>query len=186
MYGKLILGIALTSLASASMAMEITHGKLLSHKEWVTGKGVGSFSAVDPRPKSRLHKAHKISHDNPVGSEGVQITSSVIDMGDIKVGSPVTFGSVSYVWILNDSQSVQTYKINGRLCSYGNGVQQGCNLFEDVITLDPQGIAMSDRWPRLSLSYEKAGKYVVEAATSVDKGQINFESNDNIEFDVTA
>src|SRR5690348_4255022 len=118
---KLLLGLILTAVCSAnSFAMEITHGKLISHKEWTMGKLAKSSSFKEVNnlniPALRLPSL-KMKGDVPmppvlVANNTVLAQSVVSDDLTAVVGQDVSLSGFNYVDITNNGSTPKTYVIN--------------------------------------------------------------------------
>src|SRR3990167_630214 len=109
------IGLALTVLASASFAMEINGGKLLSHKEWTTKNVTGSVKeTLHTQKKGLFNKNNKMTD---MGYDGIYVEDRLVDVPNGVVGNSVSAYGYTGVDIANFTQTQQIYSIVNSFCS---------------------------------------------------------------------
>ncbi|MFZ2315030.1 MAG: hypothetical protein WAW86_05150 [Gammaproteobacteria bacterium] len=186
MNGRILFGLLLTTAISAnSFALEISKGKLLSHKEIANGKIQGSFlsiksdSALTKRfSKYKEHTSHVSAYVNAFQNDGI-------------AGSDITFKGRSTIWVWNQTSQTQTYTINqtGTVCFYGNTNMCIPETIEsiDVISLAPGGFISESNLPKITTNYDTAGHGIFEIIinVSVDGSVHEFETSNRAEFTIS-
>jgi hypothetical protein len=135
--------------------LEITKGKLISHKEWASDGAVASYL---PGTKSFKDVVDSGSSANMLGRTGTQITAETHSVATT-VGQPVTIANDGFVWIINTSDEVKQYRYNFHICASNLESQTECVYTEDVVELQPRGSFASARKPTLELTFDKPGVY---------------------------
>jgi hypothetical protein len=156
---KIIISIVVaTALSSQAYAMQITKGKLISHREWAT-KGVKASFGIS----TRTRKDMKLD-DNPniIPSANFAETHSVL----AKVGQPVSVKNDGFVTIANTTNHTRTYQIFMRICA--DAITSGnveCLNYENEISLEPGGSYVDAPVPTLTITYNEPGTYSSYAMT---------------------
>lgn len=172
MKAKLLLGLIFTSIVSInSYAMEITKGKLISHKEWTTGNITGSFKEIIKGKNSKFSLLPLQNQKNlelPTNLSVVMASSYAYENNGL-TGTDIIFTGSSYAIIYNKTSSPQTYRIITNFSLHfdehsGNGNNNNNNsgmndsvTSEDVVTLDPQGEFFSMRHPVITKNFAMPG-----------------------------
>lgn len=176
---KLLIASALILLASNSMAMKITNGKLIGHKEWFSKNANGSFpekTYLKPlNAKTLPYSYNPKSHD-----DNKNIISNSTKIGDMqinKTGESITFSSYNNVFVYNNDNKQKLYTIHTSLCSYQDEQHEPfCANAEDQILLDPHGMAGMMRNPELIIPLQ-TGLHQIVLITSVDNDDNTFMSS---------
>ncbi|MEO8402222.1 MAG: hypothetical protein ABI597_10585 [Gammaproteobacteria bacterium] len=190
---KLLLGFVLTSILSAnSFAMKITHGKLISHQEWTTGKHLHAvFKETDnleiPELQINAHNmqlAQETSADADVDTVDPMHWLFYENVQGV-VGEDIPLGGQVMVQISNRSPVSKNYIITTTLVTCFGDAMTICKWTEkatsqDTITLDAGGIAQI---AHASFATEKygtpgVGYYWLATDIQVDRGTI-FKSRSN-------
>lgn len=156
---KLIISMAIAAaVGSNAFALDISNGKVISHKEWATA---GAKAAYLPGTKSRQSiqdiKGMKLSaSSNAVYSDTESTTA--------RIGEPVTVGNDGYIWIYNSSESTQNYQFNYSICAEQNANITECVYSEDRIELQPHGYLSDSRKPTVTMKYDTPGSYNIYAS----------------------
>lgn len=174
---KLLLTAAIFSFSTMGAAMELTHGKLLSHKEWTTGNAKGTFANTSLKPQTHIHPLFKKPHV----SLDTTISASVWDKVDStptgQVGKPVETDGFSAVNLINSNTEEQTFSIYSELCAWDETAQIGCVHSLDQVVVKPQDVASVYRYPQLTLTYTTPGQYSIWLLTDVSTGSALFQTN---------
>lgn len=156
---KLLISMAIAAaVGSNAFALEITKGKLISHKEWATA---GAKASYLPGTKTRQtvldSKGMKLSgSSNAIFSDTESTTT--------QVGVPVTVGNDGYVWIYNSTETVQNYRFVVSMCADQNDEIIECVYSEDNVELQPHGYLSDSRKPSVTMKYDTAGSYNIFAS----------------------
>lgn len=155
---KLIISMAIAAaVGSNAFALEISKGKLISHKEWATA---GAKAAYLPGTKTRQNiqdiKGMKLSESSNAVYSDTESTTA-------KVGEPVTVGNDGYVWIYNASEAVKNYRFEYSICADQTANIMECVYSEDVVELQPHGYVSDSRKPTVTMKYDTAGSYNIYA-----------------------
>lgn len=166
MKGKIILGLSVIALAvgSSGYAMEITKGKLLSHKEHSTGKIKATMKEMKFDVKKEIANfkaAGSLVQDN---GDRIYVKENMYDASGI-TGQDTDLSGSSHIYIVNNTDTNHTYTINTIICAE----QDACNYITDVIDLDPAGVAVAVRAPTITFSYDTAGEYQIGLASMISR-----------------
>lgn len=188
MVRKLIASVVLLSLTGASAyAMEISKGKLLSHKEWTTGNVIkSSFLEVNKKQNTLLSS---IWSKNTLGSKvipmdiDVLFTGARIFAGQMLpgvVGEEVTLFGFTRHAIDNRSASMQTYQLYSTLCAQTGMGTGTCATSEDDVSIEPGGYIAIERRPNMTVSYDEPGTYNVAVFSAIyrDGAPFHYTSDD--------
>lgn len=193
MKNKVLLIFILSLLSTVnSFAIQITGGKLISHKEWTQGNVIkSSFKDITSSntsriPVSRFKKNETI--ENWITASSRTIRS---DEASIPVNKDITFSGVSHIHILNDSDSVQkTYSIIHTMNVFppcpsepGHLCPTLFSIVEDVVMLEPNGSAFIEKEPTLTTRFDSPGKayYWIEQNIEANDASLDFNTSSNTE-----
>lgn len=171
---KLLLGFILASLVSTNgFAAEITHGKLISHKEWTKGNITGTFKSTKAKLRASLHPISATPNDNDSSYVFVQnlVSDSTLQA---TVNQDINLRGYNSINIFNNSSVQKTYTItsdfvisppcNDTLCPINEITSQ------DVITLDPNGgIYESVAMPTATQNFSASGQASYYISTSIQQ-----------------
>ena len=191
---KILLGLMLASVASAnSFAMEIMHGKLISHKEWTKGNIKASFKDIQIKPASLT--ALKLKDAVGVDTDVVSANSYTFPYvaNNVVVNQDVTIWGESNVYIINNSSVQKTYVITTYLeiappCTNVICAIELTAASQDTVTLDPNGgLVGFKRQPYTHMNFSSAGKgwYHVATTVQVDGGTVFSSPSNEQEFTVS-
>lgn len=185
---KPIFALSLAAIVSTNcMAIEITKGKLLSHKEWSTGK-VSSFSNIITK-SNRLQVPPAILNKkvDPDAVDRIYASSQINKVESI-AGKGTTISGYAQTMITNGTET-HFYDVTTRLCTgKANGnVDDNCVIIHDSFMLDPSGEARISPNPQLTLALDP-GYYGVDLNTIIvrDNTNVTFTSYSSNNFNVNA
>lgn len=160
---KVIVGIALaTALCSQTYALQITKGKLISHKQWTTNGAIGKFL---PGKKTLQSVQHKTDIDDPNDLLPVGLFS-VMQSVNTTVGTPVDIANNALIYVTNNTSQVRDYNYNIVTCAATETPDTTeCVQYFDVISLEPNGSFWDSVSPVLTMNYKTAGTYNTYAGT---------------------
>jgi hypothetical protein len=156
-------------------AAVINNGKLLYHKEWVTGKGAGHFqeNGLDEKGKS---PSKLTSH----GTEDIIIVNSRVRPINYTVLTNVAFdffGSVKDS-VKNLDSLQKDYQIETTFCLYEDTPFDDepltCLSSIDQITLGSAGDSSISKQPTLSYTFNREGKYRLLLETSIKRNHTTY------------
>lgn len=167
MKGKLLLGLALTSMISASaFAMEIHNGKLLKHKEWTTGNLIGTSA-------KKFSKAEVLKFKENLKLNGVAISDhmtmsySMANATTGVAGERADVNGVQFAFLLNDSEGTQVYSVFNSICAATSDKTTECMFYQDEIMLDAQGYAFDLQQPSIQPIFNANGSYNTTVMTVI-------------------
>jgi hypothetical protein len=200
MKSKLLLGMTLACLLSTnSFSLEITHGKLLSHKEWTTGnvKAVSQEAKHLQIPELQLppHKLNNTRYE----SDWVDVMTTEAwynpPLGaQIPANRDISLYGVSAVAITNSTSAPVTYTIatslnvceqsqipgSLKLCWFPSG----SSISQDVVTLDAHGSLTLQNTPMATInsSYPELVTYWVDSSVTREGGTTAFSSRSSANY----
>jgi hypothetical protein len=149
---KLIIGLICTAaIGTNAFALQITKGKLISHKEWATDGAVASYL---PATKT-LASVQKAGQLTKTALELSAETESVATT----VGAPVTIANDASIWVMNTSDEVKQYRYTFYICAFINANTSDCVYTEDLVELQPHGAIYTGAKPALQVAFDEAGVY---------------------------
>jgi hypothetical protein len=164
---KLLIALSIAALSSQAMAMQITNGKLISHKTWTRGNVTGSFAQATTKsidPKRQLAES-KMKNSRKDMQMGTIITSNHMEImnGDSigTINMPVDLPGHSATTIENSTDAPLTYKITTEqaICYYGQA--DNCKYDSvttvDEIALNPQGTVTMEQYPIMTKTFDAYG-----------------------------
>lgn len=178
---KLLVSAILVSLTTSAFAIEITNGKLISHKEWTTDNSIKL--AVKPSDKNlNLAILKKSGSYLP---EYIFIRDDLDKTMKVVVGSEIKLSGTTMTFISNSHTTPHKYKIVTEIC--GALPSDICGHTEDVVTLNPYGTIQLNSAPTLSINYDTAGSRYILLSTQVirDNEELKFSSSDWYEIQIT-
>jgi hypothetical protein len=163
---KLLVSMAIAAaVGSNAFALEISKGKLISHKEWSTGGAIASsqpgsktLESVMRRHKSMLKSENSVSYYF-LEAETAPATG--------RVGEPVSVSNNAFVYARNDTSETQTYNYNFSICTNKSDHIIECVYAGDVIELLPGGFFSNTAQPVLTVKFDKPGSYSTMADSIV-------------------
>lgn len=183
---KILIALSILSLASSqAFAIEITDGKLISHKESTTGApNKVSFKEL----KATKYELSKLK--NKFSNHYVYAAAKASEMRwDESIGYMFAAGEQRY-HITNFTDSHQTYKIEKSLCIYkasGADVKavETCHISDDEIELAPNGSfsenIMTDLYGHIIKDSDPGVFYEASVALRINNetSGISFDSSDS-------
>lgn len=154
---KIILLALLAGLNSQSFATEIKHGRILKEKSWSTD---GSKVML------RQNKGITYTSRENDGLES-QATRTFLYSVNSKVGVPVTIDNRTYVYLVNQTATNQTYRVLSGVCAKSGDKLTHCSYHEQMLELEKNGHLNDDTAPQLTLTYDAVGTYETYAFTAV-------------------
>lgn len=155
-WNQLILSATLSLISMNALAIEITHGKLLNHKEWTKGDVKGSIQDViniNPAEKIKLLKSTQF--DNNTLEDGIYIETNV-DQKYVSQNNATLYGTM-FSYVENMTPNTQTYTIKTRLCIIDRKTaQDDCIFVSDTVQLDSHGFFYLSRAPKLNYDFSGA------------------------------
>jgi hypothetical protein len=143
----------LLSLVSANcFAYEIHKGKLISHKEWTTGKATGSFVHV-PMPNLLINRKAgdvfelKLNNYEILPAKGTAGTETLVTGNN-------------YIWFTNASDNTLTYNFELFTCAFTSQRTENCIHIEDTFSVEPGGSFSYSVSPKLAVVFDAPGSYV--------------------------
>lgn len=162
---KLLVSMAIAAaVGSNAFAVQITKGKLVSHKEWTTGGAVAAYlpgtKSLDSllRDKSmmkqtRIQPYHYVSAD----------TAPVHGL----VGEALSISNDAYVYAYNGSNEIQKYSYTFDICTNRSEHINECVYTFDEIELQPGGNFYNASQPVLKVKFDKPGTYQTIASSYI-------------------
>src|SRR3990167_8260549 len=95
---KLLLGLALASMMTSSFALEIYKGRVINHKEWMTGNAKGFFK--QGKMTDSMMKAKELRGDESSYSS----LFSAVHSAKGTVNTPVNLEGDNYIYAYNNTQ----------------------------------------------------------------------------------
>lgn len=155
-WNQLILTATLSLISMNALAIEISHGKLLNHKEWTKGNVKGSIqdiTSINPAEKIKLLKSTQF--DNNTHEDGIYIETNV-DQKYVQQNNTTVFGTM-FSYVENMTPSTQTYTIKTRLCILDRKIANfDCIFVSDTVQLDSHGFFYLSRAPQLDYDFSGA------------------------------
>lgn len=167
---KILVGLSLIYLATtASYAMDIQGGKLISHKEWTTGSVKALFADTKKDFKANISRKMRNLPSAIEQHDGIVLANSMPDQqGVVGEETPVVGFVSGYIENLTSTQ--QTYTINSFICSnMGLGQESDCANSTDIIQLNPNGFINLNKNITMSNVYKLAGNYWTVTGATVKK-----------------
>lgn len=160
---KLLFGIAVTAaISSNAIALQITNGKLIDHKEWTTA-GAKSFIKTSKEPLKNIidqMSNNKLMH--------VLIKSEIHSI-NTTIGQPTTFTNQGYISVVNKTDSRRDYNYGIGTCASSDvSGNLECVYYENRVQLEPQGEFFDEVMPSLVMTYNTPGVYDISARTFYD------------------
>lgn len=149
MKNKLVILIAaIFSMASIHcFAVEIHKGKLISHKEWATGKAKGGFiSKPDAKKVIKMSNGRQDAFIEAWPAKGVAGSMTSV-MGNHRFG------------VGNDSDETQTYWYYLSTCAMTSDHTGNCVHVFDSISLEPGGYFFYNAVGEVQIAFDKPGSY---------------------------
>ncbi|MDR3492372.1 MAG: hypothetical protein P4M12_10085 [Gammaproteobacteria bacterium] len=176
---KIFLLALVTSLsANTASALEITGGKLISHKETVPANFSASFKNI--KPSDNFMKL--IASQSSVQSEVTASNVSYPNGGN--VNEAIQIRGFSFVFIKNSDHNLHRYTVTTHVCAKPN-LGYDCAKVEDVLDVEPNGDAYLSTAPSVMYKYSDSGLYSSAVVTSVLKdGQPAFRTISNSYIDI--
>lgn len=165
---KLFISMAIAAaVASNAFALQITKGKLISHKEWTTG---GAIAASLPGTKTLA----SIMRDKNIMRPGRTHTSYFLQAEAAPVsghvGERIPVSNDAYIYAYNDTNEIKHYQYNFNICAIKTEKITECVNSGDVVELQPGGSFHNFGQPVLKVKFDKAGTYVADAASTLYEG----------------
>lgn len=182
--------LALCSTVSAtSFAMEIENGKVIDHKEWITGNAKGFFN---PNNKNRegellqlnLFKSQLKQKLVKQIDELIYLSNEILPLnlnGPISTNTVVDFHGDAFGVLANSTSSIQEYATSYHFCIFDTSkdyVPLACLEGTDQYRLYPQAINYMSSNPVLSYVFTEPGTYYLSLRTSATRNHatLSFET----------
>jgi hypothetical protein len=198
---KILFTAMLSLLTAQAFSMEITKGKLISHKEWTTDKRiVGHLQEL----KLTKSKAFHYQSKDVASFDSIKAKAEMPSFFS-NVNTDTTLHGDTIVDISNYTEKEQTYNITREICTYliPNQLHVNddpvpnppnplgiCFVAWDVISLDPSGRIQLNQSPTASMKYAKPGVYQLSTEIQVgrraDSDETLFSSSADSTITVTA
>lgn len=191
---KSLLALAVISVVSSNaFSFELTHGKLLEHKEWAT-KNVKFFvtdNAIDKSKSSQLLQQAKNSQGGQIlisANASVQPAYSM----QYKAGEVSSISGQTMLNILNLTSQTKVYEVTEELCTVAGSAGHVCVHSTNKLSLEPGGSLLLSQSPRVNYTFDKEGFYKTQIFLGVmqerEFGQENeiFSAQDDAYINVTA
>lgn len=172
---NLLIGLAIATLSLNSFAAEITHGKLISHKEWFKANVKGAFESSN----NQFQKLHSYRQNNNSSDPLDYINLNASLYKDSQDADHFKGHVVANV--INTSNTSQIYEMSTKVSICHEMVDGWCNSLElvmtaeDMIMLDSQGIYAKVQTPRIT--YKLGEKELMVIDTSVKVQDHDFSSS---------
>lgn len=155
---RLLFSVLFTSLFSLNcFALVVHHGKVLEHKEWVTGSATG-----------KLLKPIKLLA-NQQGSGYIDMVGEILPAKGIAGRNSVIVGQ-SHVFFMNHGSSDKIYDYYTHLCASIDDHTDHCFYSYDKLSVGPKGVVEDDVSPQLQLVFAKPGNYKTNFAATISDG----------------
>lgn len=149
---KLLVGlVCAAAIGSNAFALQITKGKLISHKEWATDGAVASYL-----PATKTFEGVKKA--GLLTKTALELTAETESVA-VTVGAPVTISNDAWIWVMNTSDEVKQYRYTFYICAFVNANTSDCVYAEDLVELQPHGAIYTGAKPALQVAFDKTGVY---------------------------
>lgn len=161
---RIIIGLALVlELASTAFAYKIHNGKLIEHRESITGNGVLQVNESDQAKPDKLNFKEMKNEDFAENKNGILLINKVFEKTGV-IGSETIIDGYLNVYIENfNSATPKTYKFYSNFCL---GLNCAKNSYE--ILLNPGGYFELQTKPAITYNFDAPGHYKVYIASLVD------------------
>ena len=179
---KSLLGSALLiALSTQAVALEITGGHLVRHKEWANQGSKGAFVLMHQSARHSLRAMQPVDQD---------LFSNVLSYANMSAmtGSVNTMVSISgnnMVWVMNNSNSMKLYQYFYATCVNISDKMQNCIYYNDYVELAPNGYFDDSHRPELQMTFATAGTYSTSSLARVTDGNNEVMSMSNADASIT-
>lgn len=159
---KVIVGVIIAAaLCSQVYALQITKGKLVSHREQITNGAKGLFATGTKTLQSLKPQGDQAASD-------VFPAGLIADMTSLTttIGVPVDVKNQAMIAVTNTTNVSRDYNYNVVTCAKSDiSDNTECVQYFNVITLEPNGSFWDAIAPTLTMTYQTAGVYNTYAGT---------------------